>query len=65
MPPLGFIIASALMFMLVARAFGSRRIVVDAALGLAFAGTIDVVFVHGLGLYLPPGSVWENPPWTP
>ena len=63
MPPLGFVVASAVLFACVAAAFGSRRFVLDAALGLAFAGAIYVVFVHGLGLHLPAGSVWESLPW--
>jgi putative tricarboxylic transport membrane protein len=62
--PLGFIVASAVLFALVAAAFGSRRIVLDAALGLAFSGAIYFVFVHGLGLSLPVGSVWGSLPWT-
>jgi putative tricarboxylic transport membrane protein len=62
--PLGFIVASAVLFALVATAFGSRRIVLDAALGLAFSGAIYFVFVYGLGLSLPVGSVWGSLPWT-
>ena len=64
MPPLGFVAASAVMFTLVATAFGSRRFVRDAALGLAFAAAIYLVFVPGLGLHLPIGSVWEDILWT-
>ena len=61
--PFGFIVASAVLFTLVAAAFGSRRFVLDAALGLAFGGAIYLVFVHGLGLSLPVGSVWGSLPW--
>lgn len=64
MPPLGFVAASAGMFTLVAAAFGSRRFLRDAALGLVFATVIYLVFVHGLGLHLPVGGLWENIPWT-
>jgi putative tricarboxylic transport membrane protein len=63
MPPLGFVAASATMFVLVAAAFGSRRFVLDTALGLAFAGAIYVVFVHALGLHLPVGEFWEGFAW--
>ncbi len=63
MPLLGFIVASAVLFTLVAAAFGSRRLVLDAALGFAFAGAIYLVFVHGLGLHLPVGDLWESMPW--
>ena len=61
--PLGFAVASAVLFALVAAAFGSRRFVLDAVLGLAFGGAIYLIFVHGLGLSLPPGSVWGGLPW--
>jgi putative tricarboxylic transport membrane protein len=63
MAPLGFIVASATMFALVATAFGRRRLILDAAIGLAFAGSVYLVFVHALGLYLPVGWLWENLPW--
>jgi putative tricarboxylic transport membrane protein len=63
MPPLGFIVASTVLFTLVATAFGRRRFIVDAAIGLVFAGIIFVAFVHGLGLHLPAGSLWEGLPW--
>jgi putative tricarboxylic transport membrane protein len=64
MPPLGFVAASAVMFTLVAAAFGSQRFMRDAALGLAFAAAIHLVFVQGLGLHLPVGSLWEDILWT-
>jgi putative tricarboxylic transport membrane protein len=60
---LGFIAASAVLFACVSLAFGSRRFIVDAALGIAFAATIYVIFVYGLGLYLPAGELWEGMPW--
>lgn len=61
--PLGFVAASAVLFTCISLAFGSRRFVVDAAIGIAFAAAIYVVFVHGLGLHLPAGELWEGMPW--
>jgi putative tricarboxylic transport membrane protein len=61
--PLGFIAASALMFVCVSAAFGSRRFVLDAIIGVAFAAAIYFIFVHGLGLHLPAGSLWEGVLW--
>jgi putative tricarboxylic transport membrane protein len=61
--PLGFIVASAVLFACVSAAFGSRRFVLDAALGIVFGATIYLVFVHGLGLYLPAGDLWEGVLW--
>lgn len=61
--PLGFIVASAVLFACVSAAFGSRRFVLDAALGMAFGATIYLVFMHGLGLYLPVGELWEGVLW--
>jgi putative tricarboxylic transport membrane protein len=54
---LGWIPASALLFMAVARAFGSRRLVIDAVLGLALTAASFVVFNYGLGLNLPGGVI--------
>ncbi len=53
--PLGFIAASALAFTLVARAFGSRRLAIDAAIGLALAAMVYLGFARGLGVTLPSG----------
>jgi putative tricarboxylic transport membrane protein len=61
--PLGFIAASAVLFACVAAAFGSRRFLLDAAIGIALAAAIHVVFVHGLGLSLPAGDLWESVLW--
>jgi putative tricarboxylic transport membrane protein len=61
--PLGFIVASAVLFTCVSAAFGSRRFILDAVLGIAFAAAIYVVFVHGLGLSLPAGNLWEGVLW--
>jgi putative tricarboxylic transport membrane protein len=60
---LGFVIASAVLFACVALAFGSRRFVLDAVLGLILGGAIYLAFVHGLGLHLPAGDIWGSLPW--
>jgi putative tricarboxylic transport membrane protein len=51
----GFLIASTILFMAVARGFTSRRWLSNAAVGLAIAAFIFAVFNYGLGLQLPPG----------
>ena len=51
----GFIIASTLMFVLIARGFGSKHAVRDAAVGLALAVAAYFLFTRALGLRLPPG----------
>lgn len=56
--PLGFVIASSVMFTLTTRAFGSRNFLANAAIGLVFTGTIYLCFRYGLNLRLPVGSVW-------
>ena len=61
--PLGFIAASAVLFTCVSAAFGSRRFVLDTAISIAFAAAIYVIFVHGLGLHLPAGALWESLLW--
>lgn len=61
--PLGFIVASAVLFACVSAAFGSRRFVLDAVIGIAFAVAIYVIFAHGLGLQLPTGDLWEGLVW--
>ena len=57
---LGWIPASTILFMAVARAFGSRRLVMDAVLGLALTGLSFGLFNYGLDLNLPVGSVFER-----
>jgi putative tricarboxylic transport membrane protein len=57
---LGWIPASTILFMVVARAFGSRRIVKDAILGLALTAASFGLFNYGLDLNLPVGSVFEQ-----
>jgi putative tricarboxylic transport membrane protein len=55
MKPAGFVIASSLLFVAVARAFGSRRLVRDLAIGLTLCVAVYVAFTRGLGLNLPAG----------
>ncbi|MGH6898671.1 MAG: tripartite tricarboxylate transporter TctB family protein [Geminicoccaceae bacterium] len=57
MNPAGFVIASTLLFVAVARSFGSRRLVRDAAIGLVLGAAIYVAFTRGLGLALPAGAL--------
>lgn len=52
--PLGFVFATVLEFALLARLFGGT-LVRGAAVGLAFAFLLYVLFVYGLGLPLPLG----------
>ncbi|MCL4766262.1 MAG: tripartite tricarboxylate transporter TctB family protein [Hyphomicrobiaceae bacterium] len=59
---LGFAAAAALLFACVARAFGSRRPLVDLALGLVIGALILIVFSYGLGLALPAGALLDA--WT-
>jgi putative tricarboxylic transport membrane protein len=51
----GFAIASGLLFAGVARAFASRRLVLDLVIGLVLGIAVYVGFHHGLGLTLPAG----------
>jgi putative tricarboxylic transport membrane protein len=53
---LGWILVAAVVFALGARAFSSRRLVIDLALGLAFGAGTFVLFNYALGLNLPAGS---------
>jgi putative tricarboxylic transport membrane protein len=57
--PLGFPLAGATLFALVARGFASRRPLLDFAIGLALAGAAYLVFAKGLGLALPAGTVFK------
>ena len=52
---LGFIIASAILFVMVARSFSSRRWVLNTVVGTVLAVFIFTVFNYGLGLMLPAG----------
>ncbi len=55
----GWIPAATLLFMGVARAFGERRLAVNAVLGVALAGATFAAFNYALDLNLPAGSVVE------
>ena len=57
---IGWIIATTLLFVATTLAFGSRRLVVDVAIGLVLSGLAFVVFNYGLGLGLPTGTVFEQ-----
>jgi len=57
---LGWIPATAFLFMMTARAFGSRRLWVDMLIGVVLAAIIFVVFDYGLDLDLPLGSLAET-----
>jgi putative tricarboxylic transport membrane protein len=57
---LGWILATILLFVAVARAFASRRLLLDAIIGLLLAGLAFVVFNRGLGLDLPTGTLFEQ-----
>ncbi len=54
---IGWIPAATLVFVGVARAFGSRRLALDAAIGAALAGTTFTLFNFVLGLNLPAGQL--------
>jgi putative tricarboxylic transport membrane protein len=58
--PLGWILATTAMFVVVARAFVSRRPLLDAGIGLAITVIAFVLFNYGLGLNLPSGWVFES-----
>ena len=53
---IGWIPVCAVVFALGARAFGSRRVWLDLALGLAFGALTFALFNYALGLNLPAGS---------
>jgi len=55
----GFVIAATLLFVCVARGFGSRRVARDLGIGLALALGIDLFFVKLLNVNLPAG--WLAP----
>ncbi len=57
---LGWMIATTVMFVATTLAFGSRRLLIDAAIGLALSGFAFVCFNYGLGLDLPVGTVIEQ-----
>ena len=55
MRPAGFVIATAVVFVAVAYALGSRRVVLNAAVGLVLCAVTYLAFTRGLGLVLPAG----------
>lgn len=52
---LGFIVSSVVLFVLVARGFGSRRWALNALTGVLLGAAIYAVFNYALGLTLPAG----------
>jgi putative tricarboxylic transport membrane protein len=56
----GWIPATTILFVATTRAFGSRRLLLDALIGLVLASLAFVVFNYGLGLDLPVGTVLED-----
>ena len=57
---LGWIIAATLLFVAATLAFGSRRLLLDAAIGVVLTGLAFVMFNYGLGLSLPTGTLVER-----
>jgi putative tricarboxylic transport membrane protein len=53
----GFIVASTLLFVLVARGFSSRRWALNAVVGVVLAAAVFAIFNYGLGLTLPAGPL--------
>ena len=51
----GFILSSIMLFMLVARGFGSRRWLLNAIVSALLASAVFALFNYGLGLTLPAG----------
>ena len=51
----GFVIASAILFVLIARGYGSRRLLRDALIALVLATAVYLLFTKALGLNLPAG----------
>jgi putative tricarboxylic transport membrane protein len=57
---LGWILATTLLFVAVARAFGSRTLALNAMIGFVLASLAFGVFNYGLGLSLPVGTLVER-----
>lgn len=55
MKPAGFIIASTVLFVAVARAFGGKRWWLEIVVGVALSTVTQIGFTWGLGLQLPSG----------
>ena len=60
LPWIGWIPSATLLFVVVARVFGSRRLILDLLLGLLVATIIFVAFGYGLDLSLPTGTLVED-----
>ena len=57
---LGWIVATALLFLAGTLAFQDRRVLLNLAIGLVLAGLTFWIFNDGLGLSLPVGTVFED-----
>jgi putative tricarboxylic transport membrane protein len=55
MRPAGFVLATTALFAAVAHALGSRRLVLNLAVGFVLCLAAYVAFTWGLGLILPAG----------
>ncbi|MFO1069354.1 MAG: tripartite tricarboxylate transporter TctB family protein [Geminicoccaceae bacterium] len=53
--PLGFIVASTVLYTAVVTGFGDRKVVRTLGIGLVLSVVVYFVFTRGLGLRLPPG----------
>lgn len=58
--PLGFVIASSILFLCVARAFGSRRPLRDVTAALGLTIVTYLLFTRLLLLNLPAGWLWDS-----
>jgi putative tricarboxylic transport membrane protein len=56
----GWIPATTIVFAATARAFGSRRLLLDILIGAALSGLTFAVFGYGLDLSLPSGTLFER-----
>jgi putative tricarboxylic transport membrane protein len=61
MRPAGFVIATAVLFVAVAYALGSRRVLLNTAVGLVLCAATYLAFTRGLGLVLPTGVLGALP----
>jgi len=53
----GFVIASAILFVLIARGYGSRRLLRDTLIALVLSTAVYLLFTKALGLSLPAGLI--------
>ena len=61
----GFIIASTVLFVMVARGFGSRRLVRDAVIAVVLAAVVFFIFTLATGPEPAQGSVRGKLAWIP